>query len=179
MLSTESGSRLANPKVLVLMGVSGCGKTTVGRALAKRLGWQFEEGDSLHPRANIKKMAAGHPLTDDDRWPWLDKVAAWIEARLDAGECGIITCSALKRAYRDRLDHRGREIVFVYLAGSERMIAARIAGRHGHFMPVSLLPSQFADLEEPGPDEPAIRVDIGPAPEIIVEHILDRLHLGG
>src|SRR6185312_10529871 len=161
MLSTESASRLANPKVLVLMGVSGCGKTTVGRALAKRLGWQFEEGDSLHPRANI------------------NKVAAWIEARLDAGECGIITCSALKRAYRDRLDHRGREIVFVYLAGSERMFAARIAGRHGHFMPVSLLPSQFADLEEPGPDEPAIRVDIGPAPEVIVQHILDELVLGG
>lgn len=178
MHSTENASRLANPQVVVLMGVSGCGKTTVGKRLAERLGWHFQEGDALHPQANVEKMASGHPLTDEDRWPWLEKVAAWIEARLDTGEHGIITCSALKRAYRDLLDRRGHGIVFVYLAGSERMIAARIAGRHGHFMPQSLLASQFADLEEPGPDEPAIRVDVGPAPEVIVEHVLDRLQLG-
>jgi len=168
---------VAKPVVLVLMGVSGCGKTTVAAILAGRLGWPFEEGDALHPQSNIDKMKAGHPLTDDDRWPWLEKVAEWVEERLDAGENGLITCSALKRSYRDVINRRGSGVVFVFLSGSRETIAARLAVRHGHFMPPSLLESQFADLEEPTSDEPEIRVDIGPAPGVIAQDIFDDLGL--
>ena len=168
---------IAKPVVLVLMGVSGCGKTTVAAILAGRLGWPFEEGDALHPQSNIDKMKAGHPLTDDDRWPWLEKVAEWVEERLDAGENGLITCSALKRSYRDVINRRGSGVVFVFLSGSRETIAARLAVRHGHFMPPSLLESQFADLEEPTSDEPEIRVDIGPAPGVIAQDIFDDLGL--
>jgi len=159
------------------MGVSGCGKTTVAAILASRLGWPFEEGDALHPQANIEKMAAGHPLTDADRWPWLAKVADWIDERLDAGENGLITCSALKRSYRDLINRRGSGLIFVFLAGSKETIAARLAARHGHFMRASLLDSQFADLEEPAADEPAIRVDIGPPAAEIVEQIMEDFGL--
>lgn len=166
---------VAQPVVLVFMGVSGCGKTTVASIVAGRLGWAFEEGDALHPQSNIDKMRSGHPLTDDDRWPWLDKVADWVEARLDAGQNGLITCSALKRAYRDRINRRGSGVVFVFLSGSKELIAARLAARHGHFMPPDLIDSQFADLEEPGDDEPAIRVEIGPPPTVIADAVLDDL----
>jgi len=165
------------PSVLVLMGVSGCGKTTVAAILASRLGWPFEEGDALHPQANIEKMAAGHSLTDVDRWPWLAKVADWIDKRLDAGENGLITCSALKRSYRDLINRRGSGLMFVFLAGSKETIAARLAARHGHFMRASLLDSQFADLDEPAADEPAIRVEIGPPPAEIAEQIIEDLGL--
>lgn len=175
--SNISPSVSLKPAVLVFMGVSGSGKTTVAALLAGRLGWPFEEGDALHPRSNIDKMTAGHPLTDDDRRPWLEEVAEWVEGRLDAGADGLITCSALKRSYRNIINRRGSGIVFVYLAGSEETIAARLAARHGHFMPPTLLDSQFADLEEPGPDEPAIRVDIGPPPEVIAERIVNELGL--
>ncbi len=159
------------------MGVSGCGKTTVAAILASRLGWPFEEGDALHPQANIEKMAAGHPLTDADRWPWLARVADWIDERLDAGENGLITCSALKRSYRDLINRRGSGLIFVFLAGSKETIAARLAARHGHFMRANLLDSQFADLEEPAADEPAIRVDIGPPAAEIVEQIMEDFGL--
>lgn len=159
------------------MGVSGCGKTTVAALLAGRFGWEFEEGDDLHPQSNVDKMHAGHPLDDDDRWPWLEKVADWIEEHLDAGRNGVITCSALKRSYREILNRRGTGVEFVFLAGSMDLISARIAARHGHFMPTSLLASQFADLEEPTAEEPAIRIDIGPAPQQIVRHIIDKLGL--
>jgi gluconokinase len=164
-------------RVVVVMGVSGCGKSTVAALLAGREGWPFEEGDSLHPQANVDKMHAGHPLTDEDRAPWLEKVAAWIESTLDAGHNGVITCSALKRAYRDVLDRRHHGVVFVYLAGDQATIAARLAVRQGHFMPPGLLQSQFDSLEEPTDDEPAIRVNIGPAPEEIVQHVIDQLDL--
>lgn len=165
------------PVVLVLMGVSGCGKSTVAGLLAGRLGWAFEEGDDLHPQANQDKMAAGHPLTDADRWPWLDEIADWADARLDAQESGLITCSALKRAYRDVLDRRGSGVVFVYLAGSRETIATRLRARQGHFMPSSLLDSQFADLEEPAPDEPVVRVDVGPPAVVIAQDIINALGL--
>ena len=159
------------------MGVSGCGKSTVAAILASRLGWPFEEGDALHPHKNIEKLAAGHPLTDADRWPWLAKVADWVDARLDAGENGLITCSALKRSYRDMINRRGTGVSFVFLAGSKETIAARLASRHGHFMHASLLDSQFADLEEPAADEPAIRVDIGPPAAEVAEQIMKDLGL--
>jgi len=159
------------------MGVSGCGKTTVAAILASRLGWRFEEGDALHPQANIEKMAAGHPLTDADRWPWLAKVADWIDERLDAREDGIITCSALKRSYRDLINRGGSGLIFVFLAGSKETIAARLAARRDHFMHATLLDSQLADLEEPAADEPAIRVDIGPPAAEIAERIIEDLGL--
>ena len=169
---------IALPVVLVLMGVSGCGKTTVAQILAQRLHWAFEEGDALHPQANVDKMAAGHALTDDDRAPWLAKVADWVDARLDAGESGVITCSALKRSYRALIARHGAHVEFVYLHGSRELIASRLAGRHGHFMPSTLLDSQFATLEEPGPDEPAIRVEIGESPEAVADDIESALGLG-
>ena len=159
------------------MGVCGGGKKTVAAILAGRLGWPFEEGDALHPQSNVDKMKAGHPLTDDDRWPWLEKVAEWVEERLDGGKNGLITCSALKRSYRDMVNRRGSGVVFVFLSGSKATIAARLAVRHGHFMPPSLLDSQFADLEEPTSDEPAIRVDVGPAPNVIAQRIVKELGL--
>jgi gluconokinase len=159
------------------MGVSGCGKTTVAGLLAAQLGWPFQEGDALHPQSNIDKMKAGQPLDDSDRRRWLETVADWVEERLDAGENGLITCSALKRSYREVINRRGSGVLFVYLAGSKATIAARLATRQAHFMPSSLLDSQLADLEEPAPDEPHIRVDIGPAPGVIAQRILRQLRL--
>ncbi len=168
------GDPVSRP-VLVLMGVSGCGKSTVAGVLAGRLGWDLAEGDDMHPRANVDKMAAGHPLEDADRWPWLARVAAWIAEHTAAGRPGIVTCSALKRSYRDVL--RGDGVVFVYLAGTRQQIADRLAVRHGHFMPATLLDSQFADLEPPGADESSITVDIGGAPDGEAAEIVRRLHL--
>ncbi len=178
MSSGVAGSS-PGPLVLVFMGVSGCGKSTAAALLAGRLGWPFEEGDALHPRANVDKMRAGRPLTDADRLPWLERVADWIDARLDAGENGIISCSALKRAYRDLLDRRRRGVIFVYLAGNRDTIYERITTRGGHFMPPSLLDSQFAALEEPGPDEPAIRVEICLPPQRVAQTVVDELGLKG
>ena len=151
------------PLVIVVMGVSGCGKSTVGRVLAERLGWAFQEGDDLHPAANVAKMRAGVSLTDEDRWPWLDRVAAWIEGRLAAGESGVVACSALKRTYRERLARHGG-VVFVYLEVDRQTLERRLAGRRGHYMPAALLASQLETLEEPGTDKGVIRVDAkGPA----------------
>nr|WP_309619528.1 gluconokinase [Salinibacterium sp.] len=153
-----STGRLRHP-VLVIMGVAGSGKSTVAGLLAGRLGWDFQEGDDLHPRANVDKMATGHPLTDDDRLPWLARVSEWIITRTSKGRPGIITCSALKRSYRDIL--RGEDVVFVYLAGSSDLIARRLTARLDHYMPASLLESQLATLEPPTADEHAITIDIG------------------
>jgi carbohydrate kinase (thermoresistant glucokinase family) len=164
--------------VLVIMGVSGSGKTTVAEILADRLGWAFQEGDALHSQSNIEKMRSGQPLNDADRQTWLEAVAEWIERRLDAGQSGIITCSALKRSYRGVINRRGKGVLLVYLAGSKTTIARRLAARPAHFMPPSLLDSQFADLEEPAPDEPHIRVDIGRPANVIAQRIARELGLG-
>lgn len=161
--------------VLVVMGVSGCGKSTVGALLAGRLGWPFAEGDDFHPAANVAKMHSGHPLDDDDRWPWLAKVAAWVDERLDTVSGGVITCSALKRKYRDVIRRDG--VVFVYLHGTHQQIADRLTARHGHFMPAALLDSQFAALEEPAPDENALRVEIGDNPTALADEVVSRLGL--
>lgn len=166
---------VAEPVVLVLMGVSGSGKSTVAALLAGRLGWDFEEGDDLHPAANVAKMHAGHPLDDDDRRPWLARVAEWIVEHTEAGRPGIITCSALKRSYRDVL--RGEHVVFVYVMGTQDQIAARLASRHGHYMPSSLLDSQFAVLEPPGPDERSITVDIDVPASVEMATIVTSLGL--
>jgi carbohydrate kinase (thermoresistant glucokinase family) len=157
------------------MGVSGCGKSTVAGVLAGQLQWDLGEGDVLHSPDNVQKMAAGHPLTDADRGPWLHAVAAWIQERVSAGRPGVITCSALRRAYRDRL--RDEHVVFVYLHGTPEQIAARLAARHGHYMPPALLDSQFATLEPPGPDEQCLTVDIGPNPLEQAAEIIERLGL--
>jgi len=142
------------------MGVSGAGKSTVGRALAARLGFVFQEGDDLHPPTNIAKMSAGVPLTDEDRAPWLAAVGAWIDCCIAAGGGGVIACSALKAAYRRVLTEGRSAVRVVYLEGSKAVIADRVTARKGHFMPASLIDSQFADLEPPTPDEDAIEVAI-------------------
>lgn len=145
--------------------------------LAQRLGWPFQEGDDLHPQANIDKMRAGNPLTDADRGPWLELIADWVDQRLDAGQNGVITCSALKRAYRDVINRREHGVVFIYLDGSRETVALRLASRHGHFMPPHLLKSQFEDLDRPAPDEPAISVGVDAPPQQIVDAVIENLGL--
>jgi len=157
------------------MGVSGCGKSTIASMLAHRLNWTFEEGDWFHPPSNVEKMHAGVPLTDEDRWPWLYGIAAWIDATRRVGNHGTVACSALKRAYRDILVGERTDVRIVYLKGTRDLIARRLAARDGHFMPASLLDSQFATLEEPGPDEHAIVFSIVAHPRRIVEQIVKRL----
>ncbi len=151
---------MAQPVVVAIMGVSGSGKTTVARALAEHLGWPYREGDALHPPENIEKMSHGIPLTDEDRWPWLKLVANWIDEQLAAGRSGIVTCSLLRRPYRDLVIGGRRGVVLLYLRGDKAVIAERMAHRKGHFMPPSLLDSQFATLEEPGPDEHPLIADV-------------------
>jgi gluconokinase len=161
--------------VLVMMGVSGSGKTTVAKGVADRLGWQMLEGDKLHPPANIAKMSAGTPLTDEDRWPWLHAIAAAIDDWRANGVSGIVACSALKRAYRDILIGPRPDVVLVYLQGSHDLIAKRMAARHGHFMPPGLLDSQFATLEEPGDAERPIVASIAAPPDAICTTIIEKL----
>ncbi|HLG47251.1 MAG TPA: gluconokinase [Reyranella sp.] len=161
--------------IAIVMGVSGSGKTTVAAMLAGALGVAFLEGDDLHPRSNVEKMRSGTPLTDADRWPWLRAIAARIDQWRAEGKAGVVTCSALKRSYRDVLIGARPEVRLVYLRGSRKLIHERMAARHEHFMPVGLLDSQFATLEEPGPDERPIVVDVGGTPDQIVAEILRQL----
>jgi carbohydrate kinase (thermoresistant glucokinase family) len=165
------------PAVVIIMGVSGSGKSTIGAMLAAELYWHFEDGDWFHPAANVEKMHKGIPLTDDDRWPWLGAIAAWIDRTRRAGGHGVIACSALKRRYRDVLIGDRADVRLVYLKGDEALIARRMATRHEHFMPRSLLHSQFETLEEPGADENPITVSIAPQPRAIVDQILSALQM--
>ncbi|WP_243429680.1 gluconokinase [Acetobacter sacchari] len=160
------------PRIVVVMGVSGTGKSTVADGLHNLLGWPFQEGDALHPKSNVEKMAAGVPLTDEDRWPWLDTCRDWISERAKEGRGGVLTCSALKRIYRDRLRSSGVDITFLFLAIPEDVISARLQRREGHFMPASLLPSQFATLEEPDADEHVLVLPLTPTP---AEQIADAV----
>jgi gluconokinase len=165
-VSEPETSRDRKPLVVV-MGVSGSGKSTVGRLLAERLGVPFEDADNLHSKANVVKMAAGHPLTDEDRWPWLSKVAA---AMSDAEGTGVVmACSALKRRYRDAILAEEPRARFVYLEGSRPLLESRLARRAGHFMPISLLDSQLDDLEPLAADEPGITVSIDQSPTVVVD----------
>jgi len=167
------------PCALIVMGVSGSGKSTVAKALGERLGWRFEDGDSFHPKSNVEKMAAGHPLTDEDRWPWLNAIADEVGRVCEAGEHVIIACSALKHTYRDVL-LRGRDDVrFVFLKGNRELIADRLAHRKGHFMPPELLTSQFRTLEPPEASEHVITVSIDESVEAIVDGVLRQLKFGG
>ena len=167
-----------NGSALVVMGVSGSGKTTVAELLAKQLGWPFMEGDRLHPPANVEKMRQGIPLTDADRAPWLDRIGEELKSWAAEGRSGVMTCSALKRAYRDRVRSARSDVSFIYIKGSEALIAARVAARHHEYMPASLLRSQFDTLEEPTLGEPGVvTVDAGgTASEEVAEVIaaLDR-----
>ena len=163
----------SSPPLVVVMGVSGSGKSTVGAALAQRLRVPFADADDFHPPANIAKMTAGVPLDDDDRHPWLEAIGEWLAAH-DAGG-GVISCSALKRKYRDQLRHHDHRVAFLHLHGSREVIAARQASRPGHFMPSALLTSQFATLEPLSPDEHGLVVDVDQSVDAIVQEYVDRM----
>jgi len=163
------------PCALVVMGVSGSGKSTIGEKLAQRLGWSYEDGDRFHPPSNVAKMSAGQPLTDEDRWPWLRAIADEIDRVCEAGEHAAIACSALKRAYRGVLVHGRNDVRIIYLKGTQELIASRLAQRKGHFMPPGLLASQFKTLEPPGPDENPVTVSIEAPVETIVDEIVRQL----
>jgi gluconokinase len=164
-----------SPCALVVMGVSGSGKSTIAEKLAERLGWSYEDGDKYHPAGNVAKMSAGHPLTDEDRWPWLQAIAGEIERVCKAGGHVVMACSALKRAYRDILVHGRNDVRIVYLKGTQDLIAKRMALRKDHFMPPGLLDSQFATLQPPGADENPVTVSIDAPIQTIVDDIIHAL----
>src|SRR5438445_10708627 len=164
------------PCALIVMGVSGSGKTTVAEALSQRLGWRCEDGDRFHPASNVAKMSAGQPLTDEDRWPWLKAIADEIDRLCGKEQRAVFACSALKRAYRDVLVHGRDDVRLVFLDGTQALIAGRLAARKGHFMPAGLLASQFKTLERPGVDERPIIVSIDAPVERIVDDIVRQLH---
>lgn len=163
--------------VIVVMGVASSGKTTLATELARRLDWPFRDADSFHPPANIARMSAGMPLTDEDRRPWLDAIVAWMDELDAGGRSGVVTCSALKRAYRDRLRATRAPLRFVHLHGDRALLAARIAARTDHFMPASLLDSQLATLEPPSPEEAVMALDVGATPAELVAACLAGLGL--
>jgi gluconokinase len=176
-MSTLLVENRGHAMIVVMAGVSGSGKSTVGALLAGRLGWAFADGDSFHPDANVDKMAAGIPLTDDDRWPWLGAITAWMEERAAAGESGVVACSALKRAYRKALLDGCPAARLVFLDVDHDVDVTRLAARHGHFFTARLLDSQFHDLEMPRPPESALVVSANGTPEELVATIIYRLDI--
>jgi len=162
--------------IVIVFGISGAGKTTIGKLLAEQLGWQFYEGDDFHPRTNIEKMHSGRPLTDEDRWPWLERLREQIARSITAKENAVLACSALKRAYRERLCVSD-DMKFAFLHGDYALIERQLRRRRGHFMNPVLLQSQFADLEEPQPDEEAMTIELGRTPEELAEEIKANLNL--
>lgn len=164
---------------VVVMGVSGCGKSTIAEALAQRLGWEFAEADLFHPKANIDKMTDGVPLAEEDRWPWLEALASWIGEKDAAGRRTVMACSALRKAHRDILRDGAPGVVFAHLDSSAEAIGERLSDRRGHFMPPALLASQLATLEPLQDEEPGLRLDASRSPEELVEQTIRRLALGG
>ena len=164
------------PAAIIVMGVSGSGKSTIGALLAERLGWPFADADGFHPPENVAKMAAGTPLTDADRWPWLDAIAAHIGAARKAGQPVVVACSALRRAYRERLRAGHGDLLFLHLSGAPEVIAARQAARQGHFMPPSLMASQFATLEEISDEPDALAVSVATEPQDVVNAAMAALN---
>jgi len=162
--------------IVIICGVSGAGKTTVGKLLAQELGWHFYEADDFHSPGNVEKMRTGVPLTDEDRWPWLENLRELIERELSAGENAVLACSALKRKYRERLCV-GPDVKLIFLRGDCAFITERLRRRHGHFMNPALLQSQFGDLEEPQQEQPAITIELGRLPHELVEEIKAKLFL--
>jgi gluconokinase len=173
-----SDGAFETPCALIVMGVSGSGKSTIAARLAERLSWTFEDGDRFHPASNVAKMSAGQPLTDEDRWPWLQAIADEIDRVCQSGGHVVIACSALKRAYRKVLVHGRRDVRIVFLKGTQPLIADRLARRKGHFMPPGLLESQFKTLEPPAVDENPVIVSIDASVETIVEDVVRQLGLG-
>ena len=164
------------PCVLICMGVSGAGKSTVAKLIDTYLGWPFQEGDDLHPERNVEKMRNAIPLDDEDRWPWLDRCREWIDERVASGDGGLITCSALKRAYRDRLiGGRSREVRILYLKASRETLITRLTWRKHEYMPMALLDSQLTTLEEPAPDEDPIVVSVEQTAEQMTQEIITKL----
>jgi gluconokinase len=162
--------------IVIVFGVSGAGKTTIGKRLADELGWRFYEADDFHPRANIEKMRSGHPLNDEDRLPWLERLREQITRSLAAKENAVLVCSALKRAYRERLCVSD-DVRFVFLRGDYALIENQLRHRRGHFMNPALLRRQFADLEEPEPDEGVLTIELGRTPKELVKEIKAKLHV--
>jgi gluconokinase len=162
--------------IVIVFGVSGAGKTTIGKLLAEALSWQFYEADDFHPRANIEKMRSGRPLTDEDRWPWLERLRDQITRSLAAKDNAVLACSALKHAYRERL-RVSDDVKFVFLRGDYALIENQLRRRRGHFMNPALLRSQFADLEEPGSDKDALTIELGRTPEELVDEIKAKMGL--
>ena len=162
--------------IVIIFGVSGAGKTTIGKLLAAQLGWQFYEADDFHPRSNIEKMRRGRPLTDEDRWPWLERLREQLTRSVAAKENAVLACSALKRAYRERL-HVSDDVKFVFLCGDYVLVEKQLRRRRAHFMNPELLRSQFTDLEEPGADEDVLTIELGRTPEELVEEIKTNLRL--
>ncbi len=173
-MGTQTGSEPATTTI-VLMGVAGAGKTTIMDGLVERLGWPSAEGDSFHPAANVEKMRSGHPLTDEDRWPWLEALAAWIGEREAAAQSALVSCSALKRSYRDVLRHGHPSVWFAHLIAPTGVIEDRLEHRQGHYMPPSLLPSQLETLQPLDPDEPGAAIEASGTPAEIVDEVLARL----
>jgi gluconokinase len=162
--------------IVIVFGVSGAGKTTIGKLLAQELDWPFHEADDFHSQANIEKMRSGIPLTDEDRWPWLENLRQLIKRSLEAGENAVLACSALKRAYRERL-RVSDQVKFVFLHGDYALIEKQLRERRSHFMNPELLRSQFADLEKPKPDEDVITIELGRTPQELVEKIKAKLRV--
>jgi gluconokinase len=169
----------AQPRHVIVMGISGSGKTTIATELAERLGWTFAEADEFHPAANIAKMTSGTPLTDEDRRPWLEALRDWMTEKARGGHSTVLTCSALRRSYRDILAQAEGRVRFVHLLGDADLVRERMRTRHGHFMPDSLLPSQISTLEPLQPDEQGVRIENTGTPHAVTTDVIDRLHLHG
>jgi gluconokinase len=175
VLGVTDGSVGPATTTAIVMGVSGSGKTTIALELKARLGWEYAEGDDFHPPANVEKMRSGTPLTDEDRWPWLRSLAAWIGEHERAGRCVIVTCSALRRTYRDLLRDGHPSVWFVHVDVDREVLRDRLASRRGHYMPASLLDSQLATLEPLAPDEPGTVIPGDEAPALVLDHVLDAM----
>jgi gluconokinase len=176
MARRDAGIRDAGMQVIA-MGVSGVGKSTVARGLSDALGWTFAEGDEFHSAANVAKLTSGHPLSDEDRWPWLRAIGAWLDEQIDAGRPSVVTCSALRRAYRDVLREGRPEVFFLHLVAGEGLVADRVSHRTDHYMPPSLLHSQFDTLEPLEPDEPGVRVSVDGTAEEVLRRVVAALGL--